>query len=1765
MESFLEGLIPLVAQPHLVPAEQIITLALLSFEEIFQTVPDDSDKIYESIEQVLLPFFSINDGCLSLPASIRIANCLISVYEKSNHPEKWNFINYTSLKLNPASIYGLGQIIDFIGDRIENQLPTIAKVLIDNSKNEEFVLPTLFALNSCLKRSPHYMQPFAPSIFNFAKSAALSDDEPLQLNGLKLLRTLIKKTDLPIQNFLNIAHQVFKKIEYKETRAADYVYLDACYFVARLAYTPFLSLEPEDTRAEWTAVEWGSNEVEDTSSMNSNSNSNNTVNTNVNNNGSNSNINLSGNDNSNNTKKVNELEESFDILRQFSDHFKFILTRFLDLLEPMTIHKNLFTLYEFVREVDETELPQVMSLFGHDVKQSIFKRVAKEQPPTKEQLALLISLYCGEDSTREIAALALQLANSGNTRNRRAAAEFFAELDEWDPDLAEQYLETSMLCLAFPPENNPNMENEIIGFSMIASSILGPSPDRVELAMDNSENIELFLNKFLKVDDVLSPTFEACFVLMTVLPEKLIPKELTSEALARLAGFIEGQDYSRGIARLNEVCRSAAVFLAQHPYFEVIGRLYWHIISLPNLPSRSGILAIIIASPRALEGTSKLANISYMLVEHILSVRPSNSLMMSMVKHPIISLSFDPPLPELIFSYVRKNEFCFRIVDNYPDFILSLKPETATKTISKLLANQTNNAMSHLILLSLIQNEKIIKLLPKGFDKSLFSTVSDLTAESDISEIMELSITAEVLAIYAKSNPKRLASFMTVLEEQSTIAKCILLAAVLSHCDFDNEALAVIMHDLDGIAMISDFTNFALHALSVLFIENSMKLAANGVVDMQCQVMFNLLNSEHVLYPEEMEMVADSFSNFLPIVSPEIETDRSALIPLIKLTVQSFTNVPLPFMKHFTFKTMQAVSAFARKLTTNILTIQFPMSRGISTKLQLVASATLADVLRVSPDSVKEYDFFEYLDDSLVNLQRTADKRASDFILAITQNFADRFTEELHNTTKDQKETSRLGDYIYIIKTILANGALPFTGNAIIEAVRVVKLCALNMIEIILPLFKKIYPFPSDYLTDIMSSLIRAIETRKRKLTTLSYSILVTILDEFKEEENDDEVHILSLYDSQFSTAVRYGFQLDLGISSEFLVAFLWFHLENLKTRPAVMKVILDSYVTGLERCKQRTIAYVGIAACIADIAREQTALFDQVKAFVSKLMPLFAEIINESMNILQSNPPDWAKIAQFRSNYSDFYGDMLSCFVWFQKKLGIMEIIRLEKIVNFCIKEIWNGSEMWRVSSAFEALAVIIETSPETVSMEVLGHAVDVVREMNEASPEFLEYALPLFLRASVKKITNIVTSIPVLKNSLSMNDIKETNPTINNPSPKSSLNTEIKYLPSTDEINNTAKEQLQQNVNLNQNHDNIENQNTKTENMQDSKLENEKIVGKDEEFTKIHDLSDLSETIDQNLQKTSSKSDDDDIDETHKDIIQKQAPKIWEHLMEAALKLSYVPEVLGILIAKGRNDQVSQYAEGIFQDAVDQPSNELYVPVLKLLAHKVPEKSGIFIERIMNEKDIDIQWKLDNLKLFLSKVTIDSIKPSVLNDASKLIHFHFKRGGLKILSEIISSNPKIGFAVLSIYKLEHIRLLIEKEFNNAKVYLQFLRFAFLKAKEQFLLNPEIFERLISVAIHTLNIWGSSSDHRVFKIISLAVNLLQETKEASPRLFKETILKKVSNREMQIALAAVEMSINKKNKSGKIIKLKKFSQMNRKNSHDLENEDGVPIPNEPQ
>ena len=127
-------------------------------------------------------------------------------------------------------------------------------------------------------------------------------------------------------------------------------------------------------------------------------------------------------------------------------------------------------------------------------------------------------------------------------------------------------------------------------------------------------------------------------------------------------------------------------------------------------------------------------------------------------------------------------------------------------------------------------------------------------------------------------------------------------------------------------------------------------------------------------------------------------------------------------------------------------------------------------------------------------------------------------------------------------------------------------------------------------------------------------------------------------YDSQFSIAVRFGFQSDMALSGSFLIKYLSFHFENLKQRPEEFQTVLNSYVRVLTTCKQRNFAFLSIASSMCSIARQNTSVFKLIESFSEESVPMFNECIRTSMKLWTTKLPKWGETVQFGSNCETIY-----------------------------------------------------------------------------------------------------------------------------------------------------------------------------------------------------------------------------------------------------------------------------------------------------------------------------------------------------------------------------------------------------------------------------------------------------------------------------------------------------------------------------------------------
>ena len=132
-----------------------------------------------------------------------------------------------------------------------------------------------------------------------------------------------------------------------------------------------------------------------------------------------------------------------------------------------------------------------------------------------------------------------------------------------------------------------------------------------------------------------------------------------------------------------------------------------------------------------------------------------------------------------------------------------------------------------------------------------------------------------------------------------------------------------------------------------------MELAALRVIDIQCQVLFSLLNTNVALQPYNYSLLYLSLccSHILPVITPEIAAGSSPVLPMIRNIVSGFTNITLPYSRQIMYRTMRAVFVFAKELADKIVLV-YPSECGTSLIEQLTACGAFADLLKVRKPAV---------------------------------------------------------------------------------------------------------------------------------------------------------------------------------------------------------------------------------------------------------------------------------------------------------------------------------------------------------------------------------------------------------------------------------------------------------------------------------------------------------------------------------------------------------------------------------------------------------------------------------------------------------------------------------------------------------------------------------------------------------------------------------------------------------------------------------------------
>ena len=1427
-EIVLQKLSDYAKKGTLIPAEQILQSTLIDFEKQID-INNLNEDSFNKIEKLLFNVLDINKGKLSFQCSIRIATCLLSIYKTSTPPKIWNLITFVCSKPTPSNVIAVGFVIDKIGKSCKSVITGLAQKLVSMTSGD-LLFPAIYALKQCYKRDRIDLDKISAKAFTLAKKGVDSNNEHIILSSIKLLSSLVRQqNEISQKKILSLATDILKIHENfnyifssyptsSKNSANSFILDQACFLIAKVAY---ITMDPLNKEFQ---ICYKKDQNKDESDE-----TNNTISTDFKIKGTKS----SSKDDSNDSSKEKArtlFHKAFTIIGGFKKYFPLILHHFLNLVNPQIISKYLPILFKTIRSYSydyNSTLAELMSFFGPDTRKELFESVYNEQPPSATQLHLLMVLQSNKTTLEQLSALAMQLASSSkSSSDRNAGASFFSLLAKKQPDQALRFLETATLYLSCPPENNPTLDSDIHGFSLIIVNILENINDKNYYSNKIAVNINNFFNRIF---DTKSPDFNsnlhfydagfiAAFTIMISLPNYLIPSQQITENVKLFMDYIKKTSNTitnvQHQEKIVKIANEIAKFFSIHNWHELTATFFIFLMKYPILHSKSNILSIANSAFKVLDNSQNLVIIAkHILLYALKEPSPHIDFIMSHISRPLLNISqfitnksFIDDFDEFnMNNEIKAETFNYQILVVFPKVICALPKNEVSSFLKQYILNSfagSNSYMMQGIFLSLCSDEHSVKLLCEEFPSLILNMIRE---EKNLFRVQILS---ECISKWVNSHPGFLSDVISSTNKLETHQKCLIYSSLFSNVNIESSIMVSMMNDLDSIAMNSGLNSnnynviFSLHALSVLYNLYSVQLSEMTVADLQLNVILSLLNAnDKAVDPYSLNYIALCFINLLPVLSSDIQYKNdslnSQLLNGIKIATQCFIQLqPLAYAKEVMFRVIQNVIIFAKDAAVDFINstnLEIPKSKS-SVKLLTSAFGAFSDMMKIfgSSESFKQhnYHFIDNLSYAFILLQRTRNQNVSDFIESVASDFSINSLNLLENkgdSNQDQelqKINKRIIKCISAVKSILTNNSLPLNGKVTIETNDSTRACALTMSKSFVPILAKIKPTLGECVDDLITSIIRSIETERTHLMNKAYDLLFDILVNFDKIKVDGGQKLLELYDSQLFIAVKFAFDknCDLCYSGKMLIKYIDFKfnlLEDSSDSLDDFKVLANLYAQCLANVSlnnENECSYfnVGTHLCILIRSFEQKQnkitqnstsskedFFEQFQKYKSILLTQLCEIISISMALWKSNSEDWDQMNQFKRNFSPIYNDIVSTFIWIQSLSDKnSQLISIDILFDFYTDEIKTGTEYWRVAASINALKEIVNYYVNSNNNEEykdlliakIEDAIKATDKAKEISPKLASDIIPQFLKACSKatmKSTSLLSIINFVKES--------------------------------------------------------------------------------------------------------------------------------------------------------------------------------------------------------------------------------------------------------------------------------------------------------------------------------------------------------------------------------------------------------------------------------
>lgn len=954
-------------------------------------------------------------------------------------------------------------------------------------------------------------------------------------------------------------------------------------------------------------------------------------------------------------KKLIDFSVSFKIMLSFPTITSEIFKMFLNILEVETITENHEALLKFVQENIPNDLNLLIPFLPSDFKFIYFKKILKEQRSAK--LLSTLTCICPNDIyIKESSKIALELYCSKLKIDKDEANLFFGNFAKNYPFLIEPYLKEY-----FSKLSNPEIkEIEVIGYTNAICSILKNLNDKESYLNSQKKHFIKLIVEYLK--DEQSQKCVSIFKILKESTKYFASLSIVSKTIEMLI-----LKKSQNFKLLKSVFSFRSKFNKKNQALEILKLL----LNNKSFTFSMSLLQDISKTIPKLKSNDDTAYKSCILIlDKVLSLNPSQTLIKSFNKNTI-PVSSD--ILEIQNPFTKSDQFLDTIIRKFPLLVASCKKEEQNNLIEKVLNPKLINSVSLLLLASMCESHYtrtkmpnnlhiyLLKLLPRN--KSLYQIIS------------------ECIVLFGKKNKKILSLLFNYIEQNQTTYGCILLSSIASHITLPNDLFIRAMKFLQGQINNKTTEIISFHALSILFDKHPMYLSSYENNKIVYESLLHKIHQKISFHPMTLFILGDYFQKLIELFSGDLIEPNSNISNMIKNIIYSIKLIPTDFSKQTYFKICRTIYAFANSFVP-YAKIQFPKSKGTNPIFQLYASQALTDLLKFKSINIDSLAIIKSL---LILLQRTNDSRAFNLLISFGS---------------IMKE-NELSFWVSTIKNIVLLSSLFDSQNLTVEPIDTVKKACIDISEFVVDLVSKSKLLNTEYLDDIIASLCRAIETGNNLLQKSAFPVLEKVIHLFSCFTSEDGENILDLYDSQFVSAVKVGFQLDLNISGGFLSSYLIFNADNMGKNLENYTPILIVYLSSLKKCIQRTKEFYLLASHICRIGQKHSQIHSLILPFLNTLTNIFAEIVFEAISLWKYKN-DWKKISLFREKASEFYGDLLPSFVWLQSITNNI-IIPNDILISFFLLEINYNKEKWMVSAAFEGLSYSICICGSSISSEVL------------------------------------------------------------------------------------------------------------------------------------------------------------------------------------------------------------------------------------------------------------------------------------------------------------------------------------------------------------------------------------------------------------------------------------------------------------------------------